>query len=45
MKALTEPFKILVRVTGLNYLIGDEFQFAAPSMQPQCAIERARVDT
>ena len=30
MKALTEPFKMLVRVTGLNYLIGDEFQFASP---------------
>ena len=45
MEALTKPFEMRVRVNGLNYLLGGEFQFAAPSMQPQCAIEGTRVDT
>ena len=32
-----------MRITGLNHLIGEEFQSAALFMQPQCAVERARV--
>ena len=32
-----------VLITGLNSLIGEEFQFSGPSMQPQRAIDRTRV--
>jgi hypothetical protein len=43
MKALRKPFKMRMRITGINHLIGEEFQSAAPFRQPQCAVERARV--
>jgi len=43
MKALTKPFKMRMRITCLNYFIGDELQYAALFMQPQCAVDRARV--
>ena len=43
MKALTKNFKMRMRITGLNDLIVEEFQSAAQSMQPQCAVDRARV--
>ena len=43
MKALRKPFKMRMRITGNNHLIGEEFQSAAPFMQPQSAVERARV--
>ena len=43
MKAPTKPFKMRMRITGLNCLIADEFQSAASFMQPQFAVERARV--
>jgi hypothetical protein len=32
-----------MRITGLNDLIVEGFQFSAPSMQPPCAVDRARV--
>ena len=32
-----------MRITGLNDLIVEESQSAAQSMQPQCAVDRARV--
>ena len=43
MKALTKPFKMRMSITGLNYLIRDELEPVALFMQPQCAVERARV--
>jgi len=43
MKALTKYFKMRMRITGLNGLMVEESQSAAPSMQPQCAVDRARV--
>ena len=43
MKAPTKPFKMRMRITGLNCLIADEFQSAASFTQPQFAFERARV--
>ena len=43
MKALTQCYKMRMRITGINHLIGEEFQSAAPFRQPQCAVERARV--
>ena len=43
MKALRKHFKMHMRITGINHLIGEEFQSAAPFRQPQCAVERARV--
>ena len=43
MRALTKPFEMHMHVTGLNYLIRDELQSAPLFMQPQCAVERARV--
>jgi carbamoyltransferase len=33
MKALTKSFKMRMRITGLNHLIGDELQSASPFMQ------------
>ena len=38
MKALTKSFKMRMRITGLNYLIGDELQSAGPFVQSQCAV-------
>ena len=32
-----------MRITGLNDLFVEEFQSSAQSMQPQCAVNRARV--
>ena len=43
MKAQTKPFKMRARVAGLSSKNVDEFLSAAPSMQPQCLVERARV--
>ena len=43
MKALTKYFKMRMRITGLNDLMVEESQSAAQSMQPQCAVDRARV--
>ena len=43
MKALTKPFKMRMSITGLNHLKRDELQSAPLFMQPQCAVERARV--
>ncbi len=40
MKAQTEPFKMRAGLSSKNV---DEFLSAAPSMQPQCLVERARV--
>ena len=43
MKALTNYFNMRMRITGLNDLIVEESRSAAQSMQPQCAVDRARV--
>ena len=43
MKAQTKSFNMRVRVAGLSSQNVDEFLSAAPSMQPQCSVERARV--
>ena len=45
MKALTKSFKMRMRITGFNYLIGDELQSAAPFMQSQCAVNEQECDT
>ena len=43
IKAQTKHFKMRARVAGLSSKNVDEFLSAAPSMQPQCLVERARV--
>ena len=43
MKAQTKSYKMRARVAGLSSKNVDEFLSAAPSMQPQCKVEGARV--
>jgi hypothetical protein len=39
MKALTQNYKIRIRITGLKYLIREDFKFAGPSMQQQSTVD------
>jgi hypothetical protein len=45
MKALRKPFKMRMRITGINHLIGEEFQSAAPFRQPQAQLNEQGCDT
>ena len=40
MKSLTQHNKMRIRITGLKYLISEEFMFAGPSMQQQSTVDR-----
>ena len=40
MKALTQHYKMRIRITGIKYLIREEFKFAGPSMQQQSTVDR-----
>jgi hypothetical protein len=43
MKALTYPYEMSIRITGLKYQFGEEFQRAGPSMQQMCAVDRTKM--
>jgi hypothetical protein len=43
MKALTQSYKMHIRITGFKYLIAEEYLFAGPSMQQQRAVDRTKV--
>ena len=43
MKALTQHYKMRIRITGLKYLISEEFMFAGPSMQQQRGVDRTKM--
>jgi hypothetical protein len=38
-KALTQHYKMRIRITGLKYLISEEFNLAGPSIQKQSTVD------
>ena len=45
MKALTQHYKMRIHITGLKYLLSEEFKFAGPSMQQQCTVDDTKKGT